>query len=134
VTVAGFDAINFSGTDGTRNWGVPTTHGFGVQSAVGKLPATLTSVTYFPFATIVGDDTDSRTLQLFTQDGSYQDIEDPTVVAELALVSGVSVGAGEPLEIPIVDSTLTHLLYWVTTKVGGGLADPGGTLKVRWTF
>jgi len=94
---------------------------------------TLVSVAYTPNANVTGADTDSRTLQLVTADGSVNDLTGAVVVAELALTSGVNLTGGSPHAIPIVDSTLKHFVYWKSISVGTGIPDPGGSLSIAWS-
>ena len=94
---------------------------------------TLVGVSYTPRSTITGADTDSRTLQLLTADGSVDDLSGAVVVAELALTAGVNLPGGSPHAIPIVDSTLKHFVYWKSISVGTGIPDPGGSLSIAWS-
>lgn len=98
--------------------------------------ATVTAVSYIPEATITGANTNSRTLTLVNK---AQDGTGTTVVATLALTSGVNAAAADekPLTLSGVAGATTvasgDVLEFVSTHSGTGIADPGGRVHVELT-
>lgn len=94
----------------------------------------VTSVTYCPVAALTGADTNSRTINLINKgsDGSGT-----TVVATLALVSGVNLVAFDEKAITISSTAADYavsagdVLQWQSLHVGTGIVDPGGTLAIE---
>jgi hypothetical protein len=96
---------------------------------------TVSAVHYDPSATITGANTNSRTVSLVNKKG---DGSGTTVVATLALTSGVNATADTPKTIPLSGTAANlvvaagDVLAWTSTHVGSsGLADPGGLVHVE---
>lgn len=95
---------------------------------------TVSSVSYAPVAALSGANTNSRTLNLINkgQDGSGS-----TVVATLALVSGVNLVAFDEKAITLsvvanaTNVTAGDILQWQSLHVGTGITDPGGEVEVQ---
>jgi hypothetical protein len=94
---------------------------------------TVSAVKYTPASTITGADTNSRTVTLVNtgQTGSGN-----TVVATVAFTNGVN-AAGSAAKTITLSGTAANLkvkkgdqLKWVSTHVGNGIADPGGSVAV----
>jgi len=102
--------------------------------AKARFTGTVTSVTYAPVAGITGADTNTRLVQLVNkgQNGSGS-----TVIASLQFNSGVNATAFDEKPITLsgtpanLDVAADDILAWVSTHVGTGLADPGGTVFVE---
>lgn len=85
----------------------------------------VSKVTYTPAADITGADTNTRTVAL--KNGSV-------VIATYTFSAGNNATSGVPKIIPITGPTKVDsaaALSWVSTHVGSGLADPGGTVTVH---
>jgi hypothetical protein len=112
------------------------TAGNDASEAVGpaQFAGVVTSVTYTPSAAITGANTNSRTLTLVNKGQSGAGT---TVVAELALVSGVNPAANDEKALTL-SATAANLvvaegdvLTFVSTHVGTGITDPGGHVEVK---
>jgi hypothetical protein len=108
------------------------------DTTVGKAPwaGVVTKVEYVPDAAQAGAATNSRTLQLFNR---RQDGTGTSLVAELALVSGVNLVAADAKDITltavVADKTFAagDEFEWISLAVGTGIADPGGLVRVELT-
>lgn len=93
----------------------------------------VTSVKYTPERAQAGANTNSRTLTLYNRG---QDGLGTTVVAQLALVSGVNLVDNVAKDITL-SATLANrnvalgdVLEWESLHIGTGIVDPGGYVKV----
>jgi hypothetical protein len=103
-------------------------------TAVGASPASgpiyVMGVWYRPASAVTGQNTNTRQLRL-------RNTSTTTDVALLQLNAGVNLSTGWnriPLLVsPAVAAALAAAtLQWESNAVGTGLADPGGTLSIRW--
>jgi hypothetical protein len=87
---------------------------------------TVSAATYTPTASITGQNTNTRLLE-FVNDTSA------TVLATLQMNAGVNATAGVPIALAVSGSVAVgDHVYWRTTKVGTGLADPGGHAYIEY--
>jgi hypothetical protein len=101
---------------------------------IGEVTGTgrVTEVAFYPETATTGDNTNSRTYTLVNEgsDGSGS-----TVIATLALTTGVNFTAGDEKLFTLgVTANLVvtegDVLSLVSTAVASGLVDPGGAVKV----
>lgn len=106
------------------------------QITVGKVVQTsrVKAVGYIPEAEITGANTNTRLVQLVNRD---QDGTGTTVIAALQFNSGVN-GVENDEKALLLDAAVANrdvkkgdVLEWVSTRVGSGLADPGGLVRVE---
>src|SRR6476646_594880 len=103
-----------------------------IPVGVAHFAGTVTSVSYIAVSKITGANTNSRTLKLINEGAKG---EGTTVVAELALISGVNAGAlvamaltlGEAKKLGVAEG---DVLAWKSEHIGEGLADVGGEVRV----
>lgn len=94
----------------------------------------VTSVTYTPGAAIAGTNTNTRTLKLVNKGQSGSGT---TVVAELALVSGVNPAAFDEKALTLsgtaskLEVAEGDVLAFESVHTGEGLVDPGGEIQVK---
>lgn len=97
-------------------------------------PGRVTEVTFTPSATQAGAATNSRTLNLYNR---LQDGTGTTLIATLALVSGVDLTDNDEKNIPITPANASvasgDILEWESLAVGTGIADPGGMVQILYT-
>ena len=115
---------------------VVSTVGNDASESVGPAPfaGVVASVTYTPSAAITGANTNSRTLKLVNkgQSGSGS-----TVIAELALTSGVNAAAFDEKALTLSGTAANKevaegdVLAIESLHVGTGIADPGGEVQVK---
>jgi hypothetical protein len=95
-------------------------------------PTYVMGVWYRPVSTMTGQATNNRVLRL-------RNTTTPTDIASLALNAGVVLPGGVWTRIPLLVSPTvaaaiaTQALAWESNAVGTGIADPGGTVRIRWT-
>ncbi len=93
----------------------------------------VSSVKYFPVAALSGADTNSRTLSVVNKKA---DASGTATVASLALTSGKNlvafVGKAITLSTTAADLAVAagDVLNVLSTHVGNGLTDPGGTVEI----
>lgn len=113
--------------------------GSDANSPIGEAPfaGTITEASYTPDAAITGANTDTRTISLVNR-GS--DGTGTTVIATLALTSGVNAASGDEKQLTLsaVSGTTTvaadDVLAFKSTHSGStGLADPGGLVQASVT-
>lgn len=105
------------------------------STTVGEAPhaGTVTRAAYIPTTAVTGANTDTRTITLVNRG---QAGAGTTVVATLALTSGVNVSADDAKDMTLsaVAGATTvaegDVLELVSTHAGNGLADPGGSASV----
>lgn len=103
--------------------------------ALGKVPfaGTVTAISYTPDAASTGDNTNKR---VYTVVNKGQAGAGTTVIGTLDLVTGVNLVAFDEkaftLSVVAGATTLVagDVLALVSTAVGSGLVDPGGTIQV----
>jgi hypothetical protein len=109
---------------------------------VAPFAGTITEVTYIADTAITGANTESRTLQVFNKGAAGSGT---TKVAELAMTQGVDAAAFDEKAITLDTTDATSdgiyenrvcaaddVLVWKSLHIGStGLADPGGTVKVK---
>jgi hypothetical protein len=112
-----------------------TAKGSDAEISVGAAPfaGSVTSVTYTPVSKITGANTNSRTLKLINVGASG---EGTTVVAELALVSGVNALSLDETALTLGEAkkmavAAGDVLAFKSEHVGEGLADIGGEVTVK---
>jgi hypothetical protein len=112
------------------------TAGNDASESVGPAPfaGTVAGVTYTPSAAITGANTNSRTLKLVNKGQSGSGT---TVIAELALTSGVNAAAFDEKALTLSGTAANKevaegdVLAFVSEHVGTGITDPGGEVQVR---
>lgn len=106
------------------------------STTLGECPyaATVGRVAYLPTSAVTGANTDTRTLTLVNRGAAGTGT---TVVATLALTSGVNIAADDAKELTLsgVAGATTvaegDVLEFMSTHAGtNGLADPGGVVTV----
>lgn len=101
-----------------------------------EFDATVTDVEYIAEAAITGANTNSRTFSLIN---AGQAGAGTTVIATLAMVSGVNAAANNERDITLSATAADRLvtagdtLVWRSDSIGTGIADPGGVVKVALT-
>jgi hypothetical protein len=111
------------------------TAGNDLLTIVGEVPfaATVTEVTYLPGAALAGANTNSRTLNLYNRGPAGTGT---TLVATLALVSGVNLVDNDEKTIPLsgtpanLQVAADDVLEWESLHIGTGITDPGGVVQV----
>ena len=93
-------------------------------------PVHIMGVWYKPASAVTGQNTNTRLLRL-------QNTTTPATHASLQLNAGTNLTTGWnriPLATPapVLAAINAQTLRWESNAVGTGLADPGGTLKIRW--
>lgn len=93
-------------------------------------PIRIMGVWYRPASAVTGQNTNTRTLRL-------RNATTPADVATITLNAGVNLTTGWnriPLVSapPILAAIAAQTLQWESNAVGTGLADPGGTISIRW--
>lgn len=94
----------------------------------------VSSVTFIPDAAITGADTDTRKVSLVNtgQDGSGT-----TEIAALQFDSGVDAAKDDEKTITLTATTADRVvaagdvLAWKSAKVGTGMDDPGGLVRIK---
>jgi hypothetical protein len=111
-----------------------TAKGSDATIPVGVVPfaGSVTAVSYIAVSKITGAATNSRTLKLINEGPKG---EGTTVVAELALLSGVNAAALAQTALTLADAKKLivaedDVLVWKSEHVGEGLADVGGEVCV----
>lgn len=106
-----------------------TTAATGANPAGG--PVYVLGVWYRPASAVTGQNTNTRLLRL-------RNATTTTDIASLQLNAGVNLTTGWN-RIPLLVNQLTtaaaiaaQTLQWESNAVGTGLADPGGTVNIRW--
>lgn len=102
---------------------------------VGAAPfaGTVSEVSYTPDAAIAGANTNTRTLSLVNKG---QDGTGTTVVATLALTSGVNIAASDEGQLTLSATPANRvvanddILAFTSVHASSGLADPGGLVEV----
>lgn len=125
-----FEEVIVEGQDNGATIAADDTFALGPASFAGKV----TSVTYTPEASSTGNDTHKRTYTLVNKGASGSGT---TVIATLDLVTGVDLVAFDEKAATLTATAADRIveagdvLAWVSTHVGNGLVDPGGTVKVK---
>jgi hypothetical protein len=101
----------------------------GASPAAG--PVHVMGVWYKPASAVTGQNTNTRQLRL-------RNATTPADVATLQLNAGTNLTTGWnriPLASapPVLAAINAQTLQWESNAIGTGLADPGGTVKVRWS-
>lgn len=106
-------------------------------TTIGEAPfdGQVTSVTFIASSSVVGENTNTRTLRLINsgQSGTSQ-----VVVAELQFLDGVDAVAFDEVAIPLSDTQVNRvvakgdILVLRSAHAGSGLADPGGLVQVEF--
>lgn len=94
---------------------------------------TVTKVEYVPTAAMTGAVTNNRTVSLINKG---QDGASTTVVATLIFAAGVTAAASNEILIPLTVNTAVvegDTLLWRSVHNGGGIADPGGLVRITFT-
>jgi hypothetical protein len=107
---------------------VSTPSSVGTSPAAG--PVYVMGVWYRPASPVTGQNTNTRQLRL-------RNTTTTTDAALLQLNAGVNLTTGWnriPLVgvPPVLAAINAQTLQWESNAIGTGLADPGGTLKIRW--
>ena len=97
----------------------------------------VTSVTYVPADTITGAETNYRVLQVFNRGA---DGAGTTAIAELAFSTTAVVATALDEKAITLSGTAANLdvakgdiVSFLSTHVGTGLADPGGTVRIKFS-
>lgn len=107
-----------------------------VTVAEAPFAATVTSVSYTPDATITGANTNTRTISVVNK---AQDGTGSTVIATLALTSGVNIASNDEGQLTLsatpanVTVAAGDEIAFASVHAGSGIADPGGLVQVEFT-
>lgn len=109
-----------------------------LDSVLGAAPyaGVISAVEYFPDAGVTGADTNSLTLSVIN---AGTDGAGTTVAATKACTNGVNLVKADNNPITLsataanLDFAVNQTLMWRSEKVGTGLLDPGGLVRVTFT-